>query len=135
MENWSTKFILNIPEIDSQHNGFFELWDKELKLIDASNEDQLVFIIEKMENYIKDHFTAEENLLIKSGYIDLENHIIQHQIFIQKINEMKLELNYKNALLFEKIALFMKKWFLSHIMQFDKKYQETVLSYLKKNQE
>jgi len=42
---------------------------------------------------------------------------------------MKLELNYKNALLFEKIALFMKKWFLSHIMQFDKKYQETVLSY------
>jgi len=53
MENWSTKFILNIPEIDSQHNGFFELWDKELKLIDASNEDQLVFIIEKMENYIK----------------------------------------------------------------------------------
>ncbi len=135
MENWSTKFILNIPEIDSQHNGFFELWDKELKLIDASNEDQLVFIIEKMENYIKDHFTAEENLLIKSGYIDLENHIIQHQFFIQKINEMKLELNYKNALLFEKIALFMKKWFLSHIMQFDKKYQETVLSYLKKNQE
>ncbi|HQI46437.1 MAG TPA: hemerythrin family protein [Bacteroidales bacterium] len=129
MENWSTKFILNIPEIDSQHNGFFELWDKELKLIDASNEDQLVFIIEKMENYIKDHFTAEENLLIKSGYIDLENHIIQHQFFIQKINEMKLELNYKNALLFEKIALFMKKWFLSHIMQFDKKYQETVLSY------
>lgn len=135
MENWSTKFILNIPEIDSQHNGFFELWDKELKLIDASNEDQLVFIIEKMENYIKDHFTAEENLLIKSGYIDLENHIIQHQFFIQKINEMKLELNYKNALLFEKIALFMKKWFLSHIMQFDKKYQETVLSYIRKNQE
>ena len=135
MENWSTKFILNIPEIDSQHNGFFELWDKELKQIDASNEDQLVFIIEKMENYIKDHFTAEEDLLIKSGYIDLENHIIQHQFFIQKINEMKLELNYKNALLFEKIALFMKKWFLSHIMQFDKKYQETVLSYLKKNQE
>ena len=135
MENWSTKFILNIPEIDSQHNGFFELWDKELKLIDASNEDQLVFIIEKMENYIKDHFTAEENLLFKSGYIDLENHIIQHQFFIQKINEMKLELNYKNALLFEKIALFMKKWFLSHIMQFDKKYQETVLSYIRKNQE
>jgi len=129
MENWSTKFILNIPEIDSQHNGFFELWDKELKLIDASNEDQLVFIIEKMENYIKDHFTAEENLLIKSGYIDLENHIIQHQFFIQKINENETELNYKNALLFEKIALFMKKWFLSHIMQFDKKYQETVLSY------
>ena len=135
MENWSTKFILNIPEIDSQHNGFFELWDKELKLIDASNEDQLVFIIEKMENYIKDHFTAEEDLLIKSGYIDIENHIIQHQFFIQKINEMKLELNYKNALLFEKIALFMKKWFLSHIMQFDKKYQETVLSNIRKNQE
>ena len=135
MENWSDKLILNIHDIDLQHKGFFELWDKEFKQLGVTNETQLAFILEKLENYIKDHFTAEENLLIKSGYIDLENHIIQHQFFIQKINEMKLELNYKNALLFEKIALFMKKWFLSHIMQFDKKYQETVLSYLKKNQE
>ena len=133
MENWSNKYLLNIDDIDEQHRGFFELWDKECKQDDIKDWEKLTSIIEKLEDYIKKHFLMEEEMLKNSNYPEIENHIAQHKFFIQKVDEMKLELNYMNSLLFEKISLFMKKWFLGHINQSDRAYIETVICYLDKD--
>jgi len=132
MENWSDKYLLNIENIDEQHRGFFELWDKECRQTDLKDWKKLSAIIEKLENYIKEHFLYEEEMLRKSDFNDIENHIAQHNFFIQKVNEMKLEFNYTNPLLFEKMAVFMKKWFLGHINQSDKNYQEAVNAYIRR---
>lgn len=124
--NWSDKYLIGIDEIDEQHRGFFELWDKECKQPDMQNPEKLAPIIEKLEDYIKTHFSYEEKLLEKAGYDHIENHKKQHRFFIQKVDEMKQELTYENPLLFEKSVTFIKKWFLSHIMQSDKDYAEIV---------
>src|SRR6056297_1714480 len=127
MENkWSDKYLIDIDEIDEQHRGFFELWDKEYRRLDIKRPEQLAQIIGKLENYTKNHFLYEEKLLEKCGYENIENHKAQHRFFIQKVDEMKQELAYINPLLFEKTAAFMKKWFLSHIMQSDKDFAEVV---------
>ncbi len=133
MENWTDSYLLGIREIDEQHRGFFELWENECRSADLNNYDQLKNIIDKLEEYVLDHFRTEEDLLRKSGYADIESHIAQHAFFIQKVSEMKLELNYKNMLLFDKLTMFIKKWFLSHIMQTDRKYRDEVISYLSSN--
>ena len=132
MENWSDKYLLNIENIDEQHRGFFELWDKECRQADLKDWEKLSAIIEKLENYIKEHFLYEEEMLKNSDYHDIEDHIAQHNFYIQKVDEMKLEFNYTNPLLFEKIAGFMKKWFLGHINQSDRNYQEAVNTYIRK---
>lgn len=126
--NWTYKYLLNIEEIDKQHRTFFELWDKECPLTDNKNLEILLKIVEKLEDYIKIHFLYEENLLEKLKYDELENHKAEHNFFVQKVDEMKQEIKYSNPLTFKKIADFMKKWFLSHIIVSDKKYQETVLN-------
>jgi len=133
MENWTDSYLLGISEIDKQHRGFFELWENECRNADLNNYDQLKSIIDKLESYILEHFKTEEELLRKSGYADIESHIAQHGFFIQKVSEMKLELNYKNTLLFEKLTMFIKKWFISHIMQTDRKYRDEVIIYLSEN--
>jgi len=130
MENWTDSYLLGIDEIDIQHRGFFELWENECRNADLNNFDQLKNVIVKLENYILEHFKTEEDLLRKSGYADIETHVAQHRFFIQKVSEMKLELNYKNMLLFEKLTMFIKKWFISHIMQTDRKYKDDVMKYL-----
>jgi len=135
MNNWTDKYLLNIDAIDKQHKVFFELWDKECREADLNNNEQLSEIIHKLEDYITNHFSTEEKILINSGFKEVNNHINQHKYFIQKVNEMKMEQKYMNALLFEKISAFIKKWFLNHIMQTDKTYQKTVQSYLNKNEE
>ncbi|MDA3896121.1 MAG: hemerythrin family protein [Desulfobacteraceae bacterium] len=130
-DNWTTKYLLNIDEIDKQHKVFFELWNKEINQVDMQDDTLLISVIEKLEAYLKGHLRYEEAILRKSDYEDLENHIAEHQFFIQKIEAFKQELSYHNPLLFEKTALFIKKWFLSHILQSDRKYRETVIAYLK----
>ena len=129
--NWTDKYLLNIDRIDQQHKDFFELWNKEIKQVDIQDHAQMAYVIEKLEDYLKDHIKYEEELMRKSDYKDIEKHIAQHKFFIQKIDNLKQELSYNNPLLFEKTAIFMKKWFLSHIIQSDKKYQETAKEYLK----
>ncbi|KAF5045903.1 Bacteriohemerythrin [anaerobic digester metagenome] len=133
MENWTDSYLLRIGEIDKQHQGFFELWENECRNADLNDYEKLKSIIDKLENYILEHFKTEEDLLRKSGYADIESHISQHGFFIQKVSEMKLELNYKNTLLFEKLTMFIKEWFLSHIMQADRKYRDDVVKYLSEN--
>lgn len=130
-DNWTTKYLLNIDKIDKQHRVFFELWDKEVNHVDMQDDTQLIFVIEKLEDYLKGHLRYEEAILRKSQYKDLDNHIAEHQFFIQKIDTFKQELTYHNPLLFEKATLFMKKWFLSHILQSDRRYRETVNEYQK----
>lgn len=132
MIEWDNKYLLDIAEIDEQHKVFFNIIKKELKQNNNLNFDELAEIINYLENYLKEHFNTEEKLLEESGYVNIESHKAQHSFFVDKINEMKLELNYNNPMLYIKLIDFMKKWFLSHIINEDKKYKETVISYLKK---
>lgn len=135
MENWNDKYLLNIEIIDDQHRGFFELWDKECRHVEDKDWKKLSAIIDKMEDYIKEHFLAEEEILKNSKYPDLESHLEEHEFFIRKIGEMKQELSYKNHLLFEKISVFMKKWFLGHINQSDRNYRDSVIGYLREGKQ
>jgi len=132
MENkWEDSYLLNINSIDEQHRAFFELCNKEINQVNSQDKDQLTLLLEKLTDYLKSHFKHEEELLKKSGYKDLENHIKQHKFFIEKVDSLKQELDYNNTLISEKITSFMKKWFLSHIIQSDKEFQETVTNYLR----
>lgn len=134
MKEWEDKYLLGIKEIDEQHSGFFSLVKDNLNRIEKPEPEQLGSIINNMEEYLKNHFNTEEELLEKSGYPDFENHKKQHSFFIQKIEIMKLELDYDNLFVYEKLIDFMKKWFLSHIIQTDKKYREVVSSFLQDKQ-
>ena len=128
MENWSDKYLLGITDIDEQHRGFFELFNH--KPLSEMDRDEMALMLTQLNNYIKNHFKQEQELMKKSKYPDFENHLAEHKFFVQKITEMNQEFNYMNPLLYEKITIFMKKWFLSHIMASDKKYQEHVINYL-----
>ena len=131
-QNWNTKYQLNIPVIDEQHKGFVELWEQEYKRADTNNQEKLFSLIEKLEKYLVNHFKTEEELMKKSGYEDIESHIRQHEFFIEKVEEMKQDFQYGNTMLFEKLMMFMKKWFFVHILQTDKGYQKSIETYFRK---
>ncbi len=128
--DWSNRYLLNIPEIDQQHKDFFRLFDEANKGFDVKDYNKLETIIRQLEEYLQYHFEVEEKLMEEAGYEDLENHRKQHDIFIKRIKEMRQEFNYMNPLLFDKITVFIKKWFISHIMQSDKEYRYRVINHL-----
>lgn len=105
-DNWNNNFALNIPVIDQQHKKFFELFDKTMEAKDIDSPEQMEAIIRELEEYLKYHFQTEEKLMEESGFKNIEYHKNQHRLFIKRINEMKLELDYMNPLLFNKISVF-----------------------------
>ncbi len=130
--SWSDVYSLGIKEIDDQHKGFLEMLDNAANLLDSANFDQHKEIIQKLEDYFQSHFSFEEDLMKHSGFASIEEHIEQHKMFISRVNQLKTELDYENPMLSEKILDFMRKWFVSHIIQKDKQYKDIVVNFINK---
>ena len=130
-QTWNSSYKLNIPMIDKQHIRFFMLFDRLLELNkDESSYPQILEVIEELDKYSHIHFQTEEALMQKSNSPNIDLHIIQHQIFISKIEEFKIAYSYKNVLLLDQMIIFMRKWFLMHISEVDGKYVESSKKYL-----
>ena len=128
---WNKSYMLDISLIDNQHAHFFMLFDKILELNKKDNSfSELEEIIVELEKYTQLHFQTEEALMRKANFPEYESHLLQHTIFSDKIKEFKIEYTYKNSVLLEQMILFMRKWFLIHIAETDKKYSESVKKYL-----
>ena len=128
---WNKSYMLDIAMIDNQHVKFFSLFDKllELKQADNSNE-QILEAIQELEKYTHNHFATEEALMRKAEAPDYELHVLQHQVFIAKIEDFKIAYSYNNSALLEQMIIFMRKWFLMHISEVDRKYVDPVKKYL-----
>ncbi len=130
-QTWNSSYMLNIPMIDKQHMKFFKLFDNLLLLNkNEENYSELREVIDELEKYTYVHFNTEEALMRKAKSPDYEIHLIQHEIFIKKVEEFKTAFSYKNAVLLEQMVSFMRKWFLMHISEVDGKYVETVQEYM-----
>lgn len=126
--------MLGIPMIDKQHLNFFVLFDKLIELNNGANTYvELYKVIEELENYTNVHFKTEEALMRNANAPDYELHLVQHGIFIKKVEEFKIAYNYKNSVLQNQMIIFMRKWFLMHIAEVDGKYVETVQQFLLKD--
>ncbi|PWD97926.1 bacteriohemerythrin [Marinilabilia rubra] len=123
---WSDNFSLNIPVIDNQHRKFFEIFEKVSKGYENKTSEELDALIGELEEYLEFHFEEEEKLMRESGYKWYEAHKKQHTFFISRIEEMRNEFDYLNPMLFNKIRVFIKKWFVSHILHKDFDYKEDV---------
>lgn len=128
---WNNSYLLDIPMIDKQHKKFFDLFDKLYSLNNNGESfEKLKDVIDELEKYTNIHFKTEETLMTKANVIDTEEHIMQHKVFEKKILEFETAYSYKNQVLLNEMVVFMRKWFLLHISQMDKKYVDQVKTYL-----
>ncbi len=124
-------FAVGIPAMDQQHKVFFDIYKQISELpTDEKSFDQLVYSINKLKYYIRTHFRSEEELMRKAGFEGLENHISEHEMFVEKIDSFSFGLEYKNPQLANQLLLFIRKWLLTHVSKTDMQYVECVKAYL-----
>jgi len=130
-QTWNKSYLLNISLIDKQHIKFFVLFDKLLLLNkQAESYQELPQVIDELEKYTQIHFQAEEALMRKADAPEYGLHLLQHEIFINKVEDFKMAYRYKNSVLMEQMIIFMRKWFLMHIAEVDEKYVASVQKFL-----
>lgn len=134
---WSEKLQTNITEIDTQHKRLFFLLG-EFENLYNQNKGNLVSktkevkeSISALEQYTLSHFLIEERVMEDNDFPDLENHIILHNKFSEKITEVKKEMVNGDLLTNEEkldsylqhLIKFLNTWLTNHIMVKDMEYK------------
>ena len=117
---WSQKLEFGLPIIDDQHKQLFNL-----AATFAGNGDDIRVMktLATLSDYVKVHFRAEEEMLAKLNYPDLEAHQRLHAEFKGML--LKLLDNARHLTLDEianEVEYLIYGWFANHIMQADVAY-------------
>lgn len=123
-------FIFGIEKIDSEHRHLISIFNRMSEKAEQKESTDFVKIMDELEEYGNDHFANEETLMKKANFTEIDEHVIQHQIFRQKINDFKTSIQFGSSTLEVEIVTFLRKWLLKHIMECDAKYVPSIKEYL-----
>jgi methyl-accepting chemotaxis protein len=124
---WNKKLTVYNHFIDEQHKKLLNLGKNLETFGKSSNKKREDFkaIVAELVDYTITHFTAEEGLLEKVNYPNLENHKKVHQRFVDKISSLDVDkFDYNDAAVLDELVNFLASWVIKHISHEDYKYSK-----------
>jgi hemerythrin-like metal-binding protein len=121
---WSDAMSVGNYSIDHQHQKLLLICRRCEKLQDTLSSDDVELFHEQLhelQQYAQVHFAAEEGLLVRIGYPNLE---VQHQEHLQYQDELA-ELLYRavvGTLPVPNVLQFLSAWWANHILISDMEY-------------
>ena len=87
---WDTSLATGNNDIDSQHKELFRRFDN---LLTACNQrrgkEEVRSVLIFLGDYVRSHFSMEEQLQRKHGYPDYPSHKAQHECFILDLKKLE----------------------------------------------
>lgn len=129
---WNKRFAFGLKNIDNQHRHLFELIEETKQLIENAESgvdcyDQIVVILNDLSAYTVEHFTYEEELMKEKGYLDLKEHQLEHQKFIQKVSDfLASDIDKDHLSTINEVVEFLLLWVSDHILYTDAQYVNTL---------
>lgn len=120
---WTPDLSTGVEEIDDQHK---ELFKRLNALLDACSEqkgkEEIGSYLAFLEDYVVQHFTAEETAMTRAAYPGLAAHQQEHDYFKQRIATIKKEfLDYGATIHVVLLAVRTSgDWLFSHIQKTDR---------------
>lgn len=133
---WTEEFSVGDEVIDSQHKKLLMQINKILDAIVFGVEAKEVHenMIPFLDQYIKEHFSYEEEYMKRINYPNINKHKKEHRNFIK--NYVKFKTEFDNGVdrskLVSKIEKFLGTWWVMHIAKEDKEYHGFFLNNKKK---
>lgn len=126
MYEMKPEYLTNIPLIDEEHQQLFDYANQVYDLLHqefiADKYDNIADILGKLRDYTKKHFADEEAYMEAIQYKRLFSQKIQHNAFIQKLEEWDLESidgsdNQDETI--QEMLNFLTDWLIHHILELD----------------
>jgi hemerythrin len=125
LKEWSDDYRIGIPEIDLQHQAFFEaahrLYDR---ILNCQGEHGVEDAIAFLRDYAERHFETEEDLMHRSGFPGLAAHRKLHAAFFEHLDQLvyDLEVCGPSQHLADRALEVVQDWLIGHIMEEDQQY-------------
>jgi len=120
---WDDKYSVKNEELDNHHKALFDILNRLYQSCFDENEViALDPIYEELVSYINYHFSAEEQHMRNIGYVYTDKHIIIHNLFKEKILQLRNNADIDNIEVTKELIVYLGKWLLNHVIAEDKKY-------------
>jgi hemerythrin len=118
---WKKEYSVGVTKIDNQHKKIIKIVNQAVEQqFSKQNEKVIEEILDNLQNYMKEHFKAEEEYMLKHQYAGYEEQRNEHNQFIDRLLEAQKEY-YKNGHVTSiNILNFVWDWFSQHILVRDK---------------
>lgn len=119
---WTSDLAIGVDEIDNQHKEIFRRFDSLFAACgEGRGKEEVLKLLLFLDDYVKEHFTAEERLQIRSGYPDYPAHKAAHQQFMADVERLTREFRDEGATLPLVIQTnkTLSSWLIQHIKRVD----------------
>jgi hemerythrin len=133
---WEDRYSVGIQLIDDQHKHLIELTNGLYKACLTGTEAARAHFREAIRgtvDYVKFHFTAEEQLLEQINYPGIAAHKREHETFVKKVLADAKDFEEGKKFVPNIFVRFLRDWILAHIAVEDRRYADYILE-LKKQQ-
>jgi hemerythrin len=90
---WDDSLAVGYPLIDMQHRSLFAQFDELLTACDQGRGlDHLRQLFTFLDSYVAQHFQAEEDLMQKHAYPQIDKHLAEHRFFRDRLAALKDDL-------------------------------------------
>lgn len=120
MLTWNDGMSIGVAEVDAQHRQLLVLTnDTEAAVAAGASREQAAQALQRLCDYVVEHFATEEALMDPEGYPEYDRHMTEHMEctnlaldFLQALNEGK-DVDLPGFL------AFAQKWITDHILGTD----------------
>ena len=132
---WTNKFVLNVKEIDEQHEFLFNLLNRLYdSVVEGAEQGTLDVILTELIDYTVYHFNTEEDLFNKHKYPDLDNHKKEHNDLTNQVVNLQSKFKEGSATISFEVLDFLKDWLVVHTMDSDQKFTSYIANLPPENQ-
>jgi hemerythrin len=125
--SWSNSYSMGVKLIDDQHKGLLDFVNDLFNHSSGNEKRERAYfaeVIQQAVQYIKEHFQAEEKLMIGTKFPGYAEHKKAHDEFTLTVVKAVKDFEAGKRLVLEKFAYFLKDWILTHIAVMDRQYAD-----------
>jgi len=121
---WTNEMSVGVTVLDEDHKKMIAIINQLHDGILAGHKKEiLASVLDHLVEYTKFHFAREEELFVKTNYLNAPIHKLEHESFISRIANLQARLvTAPVAMLDLELMGFLRNWLLTHIQGSDKKY-------------
>ena len=121
---WDSAYSVGAAEMDHQHKRIIDIINRLIAEPECEVSSELVsYTLTELTRYASEHFKAEEELLAKNNFANLQNHREEHQQYRREIVALCQDTIVHSHLVPGSLVVFIREWWMDHILKEDMKYR------------
>lgn len=122
---WDKTMSVSVEAFDTQHQKIINMMNNLAEAMEqGKGADAVGKTLDELLEYVLVHFESEEVYFERFIYSDTREHVLQHEFFVKKVAALKDSFDDGGTVLSGDLILFLKDWWIHHIMVTDKMYSE-----------